>query len=150
MLNSRDPGKIEISAMNCNALKSPCRAVGRFEIRVASSSGGYTNMYLPKSGREVWFPSLQPLPHSSYGPAQKEFSWHHRLHYCCCKQRVIWQMYLDNISSLEFIQQNRAPAHRMVVVRLNLLLSNGLTMQRGAALDGGLKGRALPPHLMTL
>ena len=55
-------------------------------------------------------------------------------------QRVIWQMYLDNISSLEFIQQNLAPAHRMVVVRLNLLLSNGLTMQRGAALDRGLGG----------
>ena len=55
-------------------------------------------------------------------------------------QRVIWQMYLDNISSLEFIQQNRAPAHHMVVVRLNLLLSNGLSMQRGAALDGGLRG----------
>ena len=54
-------------------------------------------------------------------------------------QRVIWQMYLDNISSLEFIQQNRAPAHRMVVVRLNLLLSNGLPMQRGAALEGGLR-----------
>ena len=54
-------------------------------------------------------------------------------------QRVIWQMYLDNISSLEFIQQNRAPAHHMVVVRLNLLLSNGLPMQRGAALEGGLR-----------
>ena len=51
-------------------------------------------------------------------------------------QRVIWQMYLDNISSLEFIQQNRAPAHRMVVVRLNLLLSNA----KGAALDRGLGG----------
>ena len=70
------------------------------------------------------FPPSNPFPPSSYGPAQKEFSWHHRLHYCCCMQRVIWQMYLDNISSLEFIQQNRAPAHRMVVVRLNLLLSN--------------------------
>ena len=65
-------------------------------------------------------------------------------------QRVIWQMYLDNISSLEFIQQNRAPAHRMVVVRLNLLLSNGLPMQRGAALEGGLRGQGAIAPLKIL
>ena len=59
-------------------------------------------------------------------------------------------MYLDNISSLEFIQQNRAPAHRMVVVRLNLLLSNGLPMQRGAALEGGLRGQGAIAPLKIL